>query len=524
VKIHYDDGSQEPRNSNPPNQKEVSTLEDLIAGCFIQTCSTMYRKEVFSEIPSWYIDDQSADWSLLILAAQHGKIGYIDEVMGVYRQHSRGYWTGLSKAEQLGRVIQFYEALRHHLPSQYIGRIETELARTRNDLAFEKERMDSETAVARPLGESKWSLRVAGNNAARMVRSPECPDVVRVAIEKAESESSFDIQLNLPRLEIRADHRYELRFKARADRARSLFVGVAQAHEPWSGLGMYRKIDLTSEWQGFDEVFLAAADESNARIHFDLGGSNIPVEISSLSLLGLHDGRSVLPDPEPVQAGSSQQDGASFMLRRVTPVSRDWGFDRGLPVDRYYIEDFLIRHSQDVRGRVLEIEDDSYTRRFGGDRVTVSDVLHVEEGNPRATVVGDLTCADHIPPDTFDCIILTQTLHLIYDTRAALRTLHRILKPGGVLLATFPGITRISHDEWAGSWFWGFTTASSRRLFEEVFPAPDVKVEARGNVLAAISFLHGLAAEEMSEEELNYSDPDYEVLITVRAAKSRACL
>jgi glycosyltransferase involved in cell wall biosynthesis/SAM-dependent methyltransferase len=231
--------------------------------------------------------------------------------------------------------------------------------------------------------------------------------------------------------------------------------------------------------------------------------------------------------PDPAAAHRGEQAGSLETvrfgsLRQLTPISRNWGFDRGLPVDRYYIEAFLARHAGDVRGRVLEIEDNSYTRRFGGDRVAISDVLHVAEGNPRATIVGDLTCADHIPSDTFDCFILTQTLHIIYDTRAVLRTIHRILKPGGVLLATFPGISRISHDEWAGSWFWGFTTASSRRLFEEAFSAPNVEVEAHGNVLAAISFLHGVAAEELRKEELDYFDPDYELLITVRAAKAKA--
>ena len=78
-------------------------------------------------------------------------------------------------------------------------------------------------------------------------------------------------------------------------------------------------------------------------------------------------------------------------LRRVTPISREFGFDRGLPVDRYYIENFLTHHADDIRGRVLEIGDNSYTRRFGGDHVTKSDVLHVVEGNPQATIVGDLT-------------------------------------------------------------------------------------------------------------------------------------
>jgi SAM-dependent methyltransferase len=208
-------------------------------------------------------------------------------------------------------------------------------------------------------------------------------------------------------------------------------------------------------------------------------------------------------------------------LKRVEPISRAWGYDRGRPVDRYYIENFLAEHADDIQGRTLEVGDDSYTRQFGGNRVATRDVLHVAEDNAGATIIADLASADHIPSNAFDCIILTQTLHLIYDTRAALRTLHRILKPGGVLLATFPGISQLDHYEWAGVWYWGFTTRSARRLFDEVFPADNVDVRAHGNVLAAISFLHGIAEEELSREELDHRDPDYELLITVRAVKSK---
>lgn len=209
-------------------------------------------------------------------------------------------------------------------------------------------------------------------------------------------------------------------------------------------------------------------------------------------------------------------------LRRLKPISRVFGFDRGLCIDRYYIENFLAKHAEDIRGHVLEIGDDTYTRRFGGDRVARSDVLHVQEGNPKATIVADLTCADSIPSDTFDCIIFTQTLQFIYDVRAAIRHLHRILKPSGVLLATFPGISQISRydmDRWGD--YWRFTTLSARRLFEEVFPPGNVTVRAYGNVLAAVAFLHGLSAEELRREELDYHDPDYELIITVRAVKPR---
>jgi len=212
-------------------------------------------------------------------------------------------------------------------------------------------------------------------------------------------------------------------------------------------------------------------------------------------------------------------------LRRTTPISRVWGSDRGLPIDRYYIERFLSVHAPDVRGHVLEIGTDAYTRRFGGDRVARSDVLFVAEGNPKATVVADLTHANHIPSGIFDCILLTQTLQYIYDVRAALKTLYRILKPNGILLATFPGISQISRydmDRWGDHW--RFTSLSSRRLFEELFPSAHVTVESHGNVLTALTFLHGLAAQELRQEELDFQDPDYEVLIAVRAVKAQTAV
>ncbi len=210
-------------------------------------------------------------------------------------------------------------------------------------------------------------------------------------------------------------------------------------------------------------------------------------------------------------------------LRRLTPISRVFGFDRGLCVDRYYIERFLSLHASDIRGHVLEIADNSYTRRFGDDRVTRSDVLHVVDGNPKATIVADLTRADQIPSNTFDCIIFTQTLQFIYEVRTAIRTIYRVLRPGGVLLATCSGISQISRydmDRWGD--YWRFTSPSIRRLFEEAFPTTGVTVEAHGNVLVAIAHLHGLAKEDLRREELDYHDPDYEVVITVRAVKPEA--
>jgi glycosyltransferase involved in cell wall biosynthesis len=208
-------------------------------------------------------------------------------------------------------------------------------------------------------------------------------------------------------------------------------------------------------------------------------------------------------------------------LRRLTPVSRQFGWDRGgLPVDRYYIERFLQQHAGDIRGRVLEARDDAYTRRFGGASVTQADVLHPTRDNPRATIVADLTHAEAIPDDTFDCVLLTQVLPFIPDVEAAVATVHRILRPGGVALITVPGISQIVRydmDRWGD--YWRFTTLSARRLFEAAFGPGKVDVAAQGNVLVATAFLHGLSTRDLRPDELEYRDPDYEVLITVRAVK-----
>ena len=169
---------------------------------------------------------------------------------------------------------------------------------------------------------------------------------------------------------------------------------------------------------------------------------------------------------------------------------------------------------------MLEIGDDAYTCRFGGARVTHSDVLHATAGNPKATIIADLTHADSIADDNFDCIIFTQSLQFIYDTRAVLKTLWRILKSNGVVLATFPGISQISrHDMERWGDYWRFTTLSARRLFDEAFDHNNTAVQANGNVLSAVAFLHGLASQELTNEELNHHDSDYEIVITVRASK-----
>ena len=209
-------------------------------------------------------------------------------------------------------------------------------------------------------------------------------------------------------------------------------------------------------------------------------------------------------------------------LRRVTPIDSGFGLGRGKPVDRHYIEDFLGRHAADIRGRVLEVGEDAYTVEYGGGRVTRSDILHADASNPRATVIADLADGSALPSDGFDCFICTQTLTYIYDVQGAVRTIRRILAPGGVLLATVPGISQMSpydRDRWGE--YWRFTTQSLRRLLAESFKPENISVEAHGNVLASTAFLQGLAVEDLRHDELDHHDHRYEMLITGRAVKPR---
>ncbi len=208
-------------------------------------------------------------------------------------------------------------------------------------------------------------------------------------------------------------------------------------------------------------------------------------------------------------------------LHNGEPLSRNFGWERGTPVDRLYIERFLEDHRDDIRGRVLEIGDDAYSRKFGGDRITHQSVLNYDPNARHTTITGDLADPSVLPTEAFDCIVLTQTLHLLFDVHAAVDQLQRSLVPGGVLLMTVPGISPIDPHEWRNTWHWSLTEHSVSRLMNEHF-GDDFSVIHYGNLFAATAFLHGAVLEEIDVSKLEPADPVYPVVVAARARKPAA--
>ena len=205
-------------------------------------------------------------------------------------------------------------------------------------------------------------------------------------------------------------------------------------------------------------------------------------------------------------------------LRRTKPLSDYYGIDRGLPVDRFYIEGFLTRNAEAVRGLVLEVHDANYTRRFGADRVDHSEVLDVDETNPEATLIADLAEPGSLPAGRFDCVILTQTLQYPNDPEAALRNVWASLAPQGTALITVPCLGRIDPDHPTID-RWRFTALGLQTLLARACPGADVEVAGRGNVLVGVAFLMGMAAEDLTQSELEHEDDRFPLVVCARVRK-----
>lgn len=204
--------------------------------------------------------------------------------------------------------------------------------------------------------------------------------------------------------------------------------------------------------------------------------------------------------------------------RRTAPASDCFGWDRGTPMDRRAIEAFLAENRNDIQGRCAEVRSGSYTRRFGGTQVTELTVIDRDGANAEATLVADLCEPSSLPRSRFDCIVLTQTIQFLAEPGVALANLYSGLAPGGVLLVTAPSLSRIDPESRGGD-YWRYTPDGLRQLLRTTLPGAELWVTGHGNVLLGVAFLLGLAAEELTPDELAQDDPDFPLLAFARVRK-----
>jgi SAM-dependent methyltransferase len=200
------------------------------------------------------------------------------------------------------------------------------------------------------------------------------------------------------------------------------------------------------------------------------------------------------------------------------PLSTVYGFDRGKPADRRWIESFLAGHAQAISGRCLEVQSDEYARHFGGDRVSNVEVLDIDAGNPGATIVGDLQDLDTVPDATFDCVIVTQTLQYLREPRRAVSELHRVLAASGTALVTVPCLGRVEPAD--GADYWRFMPEGAKALFADL--EWRVSIEHFGNALLGVAMWTGMAVEDLPDRVWKTDDPAWPCIVGIAATKSAA--
>lgn len=203
----------------------------------------------------------------------------------------------------------------------------------------------------------------------------------------------------------------------------------------------------------------------------------------------------------------------------LTPLSHCYGYDRGTPIDRIYIDAFLTAHKHLITGDAAEIKDATYLNRHGDHRLTSTTVIDIDPDNPQATLIADLTQPGALPPETFDCIVLTQTLQLLTDPAAALRTCATALRVAGTLLITAPSAARVSPSGGPAD-RWRFTPASLDHLLRD-WPGPHT-ITAYGNLRTCLAAFLGEAAHELTTAQLDHHDPDFPLLAAAVARRHPA--
>ena len=159
-------------------------------------------------------------------------------------------------------------------------------------------------------------------------------------------------------------------------------------------------------------------------------------------------------------------------LRRVEPFSKSFGSDRGKPVDRYYLDRFLDAQPRADHGpgagSAGAVVHEAFRRG--------PDESHTVDINPgfQATYVCDLADGAPIPSDYYDCFLAPNTLQHLLDLHPALRTMLRVVKPGGTVLASAAMLLPLIPE---GGDYWRLTPEGWRIVLGVEWPHCEIAVQ-----------------------------------------------
>lgn len=196
-------------------------------------------------------------------------------------------------------------------------------------------------------------------------------------------------------------------------------------------------------------------------------------------------------------------------------IGNDFGFSRGMPIDRWYIHQYFLDNAKLITGACLEFGELTYVNKYGSDvtkkvMFNYSNISRVSSGEIR----GDITIPSQLPELEFDCIVCVNVLNFIYDIKSALLGLGRMLKRNGVIVITVAGpvahISRYDMVRWGD--FWRFTDRTIAQLVSEAgLKVEDIKTY--GNPLSCVTQINGYCVEDIGVDSLLPNHSDYQLVI-----------
>jgi SAM-dependent methyltransferase len=203
----------------------------------------------------------------------------------------------------------------------------------------------------------------------------------------------------------------------------------------------------------------------------------------------------------------------TITITDVKPRHPHYGVYEGVPIARYYIDEYIRSIAGDIRGKVLEFGAPTYSQSLN----CAYEIIDIDPANKAASLHADICGSDVAQqrPEHFDFIICTAVLQLVSDPALAVDNMRQMLRPGGALILAEKSISKI--DSWFGSVDrWRFAPQGLRHLLRDF---SHVTFSPHGNVYAICAYLLGIPSDDIERTKLDYYDPEHPLVTIARATK-----